>query len=449
MSLVPPATRDGWSYSGDFHVEASGNNRHRRATVPELKAVYDGTDGAKDRPAHWYEAQLIHYGLPPSKTKGTAKMRLFDAVSKGNLAVPAHIKKTETELKKEWTKREREAKQTLKKPAAPASTPARGSKRKADDGQVGMAPGTNVNINISMSIGPNGSIQMAPAGPAPKKAKSTPAAKKPTPAAKKPAPTKPTTGPTTQAAPRTKQTARRGTSSARVSKAASASSRPAPAGPSDKPARRQTARRSRPFDRASQARPTTATTPQASRFDATPSQWDSPYDEPPPPYPGSPMYPASGSYRDDDDDDYDDQDNGPLPPLGLLNGRYQLRCTAPPEHADRGKGSSIIFTLDGDALWGSFEIGPLSGILRLDERPWASSHRPLDFGWRGEDAQGGVHNEVDDGSYVKFLGDGVVVGSIGFYGEMLDFNGHRVGGQGTRSEVGVAEMRREWEDRRY
>ena len=75
MSLMPPSVRDGWSYSGDFHVEASGNNRHRRATIPELKAVFDGTDGQKDRPAHWYEAQLIHYGLPPSKTKGTAKMR--------------------------------------------------------------------------------------------------------------------------------------------------------------------------------------------------------------------------------------------------------------------------------------------------------------------------------------------------------------------------------------
>jgi hypothetical protein len=308
MSLVPPATRDGWSYSGDFHVEASGNNRHRRATVPELKAVYDGTDGAKDPPAHWYEAQLIHYGLPPSKTKGTAKMRLFDAVNKGNLAVPAHIKKTETELKKEWTKRERDVKQALKKLTTPATTPTRGSKRKADDGQVGMAPGTNVNINISMSIGPDGSIQMAPPGPAPKKAKSTPTAKKPaptksaptakkpaptkstptakkpaptksTPAAKKPVPTKPTTGPSTQAAPRTKQTARRGTSSAKVSKAAS--SRPAPAGSSDKP---------------------------APQFDATPSQWEDSLDDHPPPYLGSPMYPASSSYYDayddDDDDDY-------------------------------------------------------------------------------------------------------------------------------------------------
>lgn len=50
--------------------------------------MYDGSDGSKDRPGHWYEAQLIHYGLPPSKTKSTAKMRLLDALNKGNVAVP-------------------------------------------------------------------------------------------------------------------------------------------------------------------------------------------------------------------------------------------------------------------------------------------------------------------------------------------------------------------------
>jgi hypothetical protein len=132
--------------------------------------------------------------------------------------------------------------------------------------------------------------------------------------------------------------------------------------------------------------------------------------------------------------------------LGLLNGRYQLRCTAPRDHADRGEDSSIIFTLDDDALWGKFEIGPLRGILRLNERPWCSSYQPLYFDWRGQDAQGGQHDDMDDGSYVKFLGDGVVVGKIWFYKTMLEFNGYRVSGQGTRSEIDAFAMRREWEE---
>ncbi|KAK4150713.1 hypothetical protein C8A00DRAFT_36693 [Chaetomidium leptoderma] len=438
MSLGRPVTCDGWSYSGDFHVEASGNNRHRRATMPELKAVFDGTDGPKDRPAHWYEAQLIHYGLPPSKTKGTAKMRLFEAVNKGNLAVPSHIVKVEADLKKEWVKQERAAKKALKMVATPA---ARGSnKRKADEGQAGIIPGANVNVNLSISIGPGGNVQLAPTEPAAKKAKTTSTAEKP-------APTDSSPGLSSQTTPRTKQTARRSRPFARAGQG-----RPAPDVPGDEPVPlpRQTARRSRPFTRAGQGRPTAATR-QPPRLDATPSQWDSP-DDPPPPYPGPPMHindsHANDSYGKDSYDDEPDQGDGPLPPLGLLNGRYHLRCTAPREHADRGEDSGIVFTLDGDALWGSFEIGPLSGILRLDQRPWSASYQPLYFRWRGEDSQGGDHAESNDGSYVKFMGDGVIVGKIGFYGSMLEFNGYRVSGQATRSEISAFSMRQQWEGRR-
>lgn len=464
MSLIPPSARDSWSYSGDFHVEASGNNRHRRATIPELKAVFDGADGQKDRPAHWYEAQLIHYGLPPSKTKGTAKMRLFDAVGKGNLAVPAHILKVETELKKEWNKREREAKQAAKKLSelTAKTTVKKSNKRKADDGQCGASSGTNVNINLNLSIGPQGNVQVAPTGSAAKKAKTTPAAKKTVPAAKKAASTTKKAAPTTKKAPSTanKTAPAIKKAASTTNKAPSTAKRAAPAtkktasttktatpttlnpAPSTQkaPRTKQTARRSRPFNRASQSRPAAAS-PQASRFDATPSHWDSP-GSPPPPYPGPP------SYFDDDDDRADDfsRPSG-LPPLGLLNGRYSLRCTAPYEHADDEGDSGIIFTLDGDALWGSFELGPLSGNLRLDERPWSSSDQPLYFQWRGEDRQGGLHSETNDGSYIKFLGNGEIVGEIGFYNTMLEFEGFRVSGSDTRSEISAFSMRREWDER--
>ena len=75
VTRPPPATRDGESYSGELQAEASGNNRHHRAAVPEIREVYDGSAGANGRPRHLYEAQLMHYGLPPFSTKGTAKMR--------------------------------------------------------------------------------------------------------------------------------------------------------------------------------------------------------------------------------------------------------------------------------------------------------------------------------------------------------------------------------------
>lgn len=102
MSIAPPVIREGWSYAGEFLVEASGYNHHRRATLPELKAHFETSE---NRPDPWYEAQLLHYGLPSSKIKGTAKKRLFESVSKGHLAVPDHIAKIEADLRKEWTKR--------------------------------------------------------------------------------------------------------------------------------------------------------------------------------------------------------------------------------------------------------------------------------------------------------------------------------------------------------
>lgn len=166
------------------------------------------------------------------------------------------------------------------------------------------------------------------------------------------------------------------------------------------------------------------------------------HDDPPPPYPGSPMSIDSPGFDNNDDVD----DSNLLPPLGLLNGRYAINCLDP-SYDDLSENSGLILTLDGNALWGSFEIGPVSGILRLDERPWKSSFDRLTFGWRGEDSQGGDHFGTNDGSSLKFLGNGQIQGQLAFYGDMLDFDGERVSGQGTRSEISAVSMRQQWEQR--
>ncbi|KAH6613768.1 hypothetical protein B0J18DRAFT_473551 [Chaetomium sp. MPI-SDFR-AT-0129] len=491
MSQLPPSTRDNWSYSGDFHVEASGNNRHRRATVPELKALFDGTDGAKDRPAHWYEAQLIHYGLPPSKTKGTAKMRLFDAVGKGRGGAQERLDQARAR-----------GQAGVEESVYPGydDTKVTG-KRKADGSQVG-APGHNVSINLSVSFGPNGNFQVAPTEPAPKRAKATPAAKptpaakktpaaketpaaKPTPAAKKtttgakkekaavpPAPKLPASTPTTTAK---KQTARC-TSRAGAAAGRTASSRPAaPPTPATTTARapraKQTARRSRPFNPATAPGRSVPANPPQPLVESTPTYWDNPYgdDDAPPPYPGSPNYgddymDQDDGYGDDgyDDDGHDDDghDNGyggnvsyqprsafsALPPLGLLNGRYHVSCTSPLKYDDNGRNTSrIIFTLDGNALWGSFEIGPLSGIIFLEERPWESSHEELPIQWRARLNMGDyLDNYSDMRDFIRFSGDGEIDGEFRFYGTTLQFTGRRASGQGTRSEVSSASMKRQW-----
>lgn len=152
MSIAPPVIREGWSYAGEFFVEPSCFNHHRRATLPELKSHFETSD---NRPAHWYEAQLLHYGLPPSKAKGTAKTRLFESVTKGHLAVPDHIAEIEADLRKEWIKREREAKQALKKQSEAAAPSKASRKRKADDGPQ---PGTKINISLNLAVSPGGSV---------------------------------------------------------------------------------------------------------------------------------------------------------------------------------------------------------------------------------------------------------------------------------------------------
>lgn len=114
MSLTAPVSQGDFHYAhGDLYVTSAGSNRHRRATTTRIEWASrppPGQSASGDPPAHWYEAQLLHYGLPPSKVKGTAFKRLLDALNAGSLSVPPQITDTEKSLKKKWEANEREAK---------------------------------------------------------------------------------------------------------------------------------------------------------------------------------------------------------------------------------------------------------------------------------------------------------------------------------------------------
>ncbi|KAI4160395.1 MAG: hypothetical protein LQ342_005719 [Letrouitia transgressa] len=58
----------------------------------------------EDKPAHFYEAQLIHYGLKPFTSKETAKKALLEAIenAEGELKVPDSVKKLEREMKEKY-----------------------------------------------------------------------------------------------------------------------------------------------------------------------------------------------------------------------------------------------------------------------------------------------------------------------------------------------------------
>ncbi|EOO00338.1 hypothetical protein UCRPA7_4164 [Phaeoacremonium minimum UCRPA7] len=542
MSLAPPAAKDGFSYAGDsIYVEASGHNRHRRATIPELKAHFKGSSDVKDPPAHWYEAQLLHYGLPPSKAKGTAKMRLVEAVSKGKIAVPAHIQKLETDLKKEWTKSESEAKKALKPQAIPASA-TKGTKRKAD---TTVVTATNINLNLSFSVNSAGSVQIqsavqpkkkakiagsSTAEKAPKQpvkapastAKKAPVAKikeqktspavsskavttKSTPASKATKISKPKESKAANSAlkvpnekadrktPRKPQTARRGGATAgNRTKTSGQVATPSSSKAPPLPCTKQTARRGGTSAAGNAKGPSRAGQQPSHEFSHTPVKMKQTalrggmqgggratipsasfgttedYDEPPPPYTEFPDEnldeAANGNSEDegyddeysdldrdgmDVEDDYDGNDSEEeLAPLGLLNGRYDIECSAlSAASQDLDVDSGLILTLDGNSLWGSFDICGINGIFRLPERPWQSSHEGLRIAWRGNDDEGNTFRGDDHRGDIWFLGGGRIKGEIlSEYDGWYEFHGQRISGQETRSEISAWSMRQQWDE---
>ncbi|CDM35309.1 hypothetical protein DTO013E5_6738 [Penicillium roqueforti] len=111
---MAPVYHGQWSFDKDtFCVTSSGGHVHPRATYSELDDIFcaplgDIRDRA-DHQDHWYEAQLLHFGLPPTRSKAAAKMRLMDAFQDETLDVPEQILRIEQSLSKKWAKRDSEA----------------------------------------------------------------------------------------------------------------------------------------------------------------------------------------------------------------------------------------------------------------------------------------------------------------------------------------------------
>ncbi|KAI3400146.1 hypothetical protein diail_4378 [Diaporthe ilicicola] len=337
MAFVPPVDKEGFSYAGDsLFREASNLSRHRRATVPELKAHFSGKD-TENRPAHWYEAQLLHYGLPPSKVKGTAHKRLFDAVTgKGGLTVPAHIQKIEADLKKEWNKREREAKKAFKE------SDGRGTKRKADQGY------TNVNVNVSVQISSTGAVQVQAAQPPTKKPNVAKSGSTAAVVSKKAASSTMSRGKKT--APTTAKKAVTTTATTAKAKKVSASN-PEKASSMPKPAKAAD-KRPTPRTPAQRPRPPKSSPVRESGYTVGGSSGN--YDDIPPPY--SEVDPGySAGFQ-----------SSPRRGIGLLNGRYEVDCPHMkgnfPEYKDD---FGLIATLDGNKLWLKFDFGAVVGIMKI------------------------------------------------------------------------------------
>ncbi|KAF2228711.1 hypothetical protein EV356DRAFT_457192 [Viridothelium virens] len=420
MSYTPPVAKDGFAFANDtFFAEATGHHRHRRAALSELQQLFHPssstarTSADKEPVGHWYEAQLLHYGLPPSRSKAG-------------------------ELRKEWLKNERVARKTAKEqktgvvqsdakvdkgePGRGKDAAMRKRKRDADEDAHGRA----LNINVSVNLGSNG----LPARESARALRPKQTARR---GGLKAADTE-----SRKAPGRPKQTARRGGSGvAETGPGRNTTIPKQTARYSGPPRGRQTARRSRPFS-GLRARGVSNATRVKNETDPEVEIKEEDY------------------FKDEDSDDdhsegENDIDQSPstqLGPLGLINGMYAIDSNDLDEWPDMYDADdfSLILCLEGNTIWGAYDFGMHSGILYLDSRPWTASWDELPFFWRGcENSEGQMSFGPSNHGWIRFLGNGQIEGMINCYGDAR-FSGQRVSGNGeTRAPRDARSMRSEWE----
>ena len=401
--MAAPEVRNGdFVFRDALFAEISDGKRHPRAAPSDLKDLLlpkKGTPAAKDQVAHWYEAQLIHYGLARSKDKNTAKVRLTAALSTDGLKVPPNIQNIETELKKEYAAGVRKLKAAEKKAQLPAAEAApKNKKRKAgDDVSKITVKADGVELTIDRKAG-------AVSESATKRKKAEPmtpskATAKPKPAGK-PAPTngtktatpslpksKPVTGPTARIFA-TKQTARR----AKPSHYPSTSSRPVPHSPQQ-------------------------------YADDTPANYhdsDVEMNDAPPPY-----------------ESIDFNHRSETAPV-QISGTYIIETEQTNEN--------LVLRIDRakQQLWGPFSVAAIKGVLFMDEIDGLTVGDRKQFTWRAEDTYLAQYLfRRDQTGWLEFDGQGAVSGC--FYGLMSGDDVSFEGQLATDDAPEVQKIRFEWE----
>lgn len=450
MSFAPPISRDGFHYNGDLYVEVGNLNRHKRASIAEINALLrpDLTKSkgkstpSKDEVGHWYTAQLIHYGLPPSQDKARAKVRLLEALNASKLLVPPEIKKLEDSLQKEYQAAERKAKAAYKKANTP-STEGNSKKRKQPE-----PPSTTVNVTLNLGGIPFGSFTQNhdSSTPLPKKAKTTTKKLKteavlPSPAPKTKQTARKSTGaeaaaawpafdePSASPTPRPKQTARKSTSTS-APKQTAQTARSARSAPAQPPVKKDPAIKRDP---AVKREPGIKSEPRAPIKKALPVKRELGIK----PEPGTPMKKAPAMKSE--------PSTKSAPKLGLINGYYEISCPyLASEFSDDPSSFHLILALDTPRVWGAYDFGAFSGILHLAQRPFFPSQQPIPLEWRGrENGEGEMSFGDDCYGEITFLGNGQIRGSLNnLYGEKCDFEGVKVE-EGARRSAGS--MRVEWD----
>ncbi|OAP63871.1 hypothetical protein AYL99_03098 [Fonsecaea erecta] len=411
--------RGDFVYKDTLFVDLGGpNRRHPRASTTDLKDLLLPKRGStpKDQVAHWYEAQLLHYGLPRSKDKNTAKVRLTNALSAKALAVPPEIVQMEAAMKKDFASALRKAKKDVHQPAA-------GQKEKKAMASSGGSSKKTTTIELEVD-GVKLKIDRDVLDAAKKKksssSSSSAAAKSKDASGGASSSKKPPKGAKTSSA-----TPKPGSAPPKSPAQAPAKST-AGAAP---PRRRQTARRSTPFPRKTSARPVANPPTQVHGHTPVSFRHDVDMDDAPPAY-------ESLGFDEEPDDLPHTSDGGVV----QVSGTYFI-----PKKPFFPFDVTLQIDHRQQKLWGRFSVGSKLGVLHADDISRITTGDAVSFGWRSEDDNDGdmKFGRGCDG-HMEFDREGWVQGRFRglMHGDDVDFQGHLVNEDG----LDVEEMRHIWDD---
>lgn len=437
---VPEIQRGKFVYRDTLFVDLGPNKRHPRTSQSDLKDLLLPKSGGvttKDQVAHWYEAQLIHYGLQRSKDKNTAKVRLTNAIASKALSVPPHIQQMEVDMKKEFASATRKAKTAASKKKEPTSADhgaAKGKKRKADEDGPGSKTTVSVKVgDVTLEIG---HLIEAAGGTGAKKQKMGPSEPKASVPRRQAAPKTASkqTAKATSSTPKSatvvksaaKSTATKATSTTQKSAAVVRSSAKSTAATSAARTGNY-ARRGRPFPRSPRTRPLQQAPPQID--DCTPASFDSDDDmeDSPPPY-------------DSINFEEDQYESHPTEGTVQISGSYEIHTSD-----DYPAGFTLKIDKREQKLWGRFNIGCKAGIIRMETLEGLCNGSKVPFGWRSEDEESGSLR-FDRGCVgtMQFDGEGQVEGYFRglMDGEDIEFSGDLI----NEDDLDVDEMQFHWNE---
>jgi hypothetical protein len=408
---TPPVIRGEFIYHNVLLVDAGGDlKRHPRASLGDIKTLLDGKT-PKDQVAHFYEAQLIHYGLQRSKDKNTAKVRLQQALNQKKLVVPPHIIDMEAQMKKDFAASVRKANKSAAGKTADTTTPSGGaasSKKRKQSGEEETPAASSKKTKITMKVGDiefsidHDSNEIASViskkkatastkTTATPKSKATPApaAKQPkTPQAKKAAPQT-----DTKAKPTTKKATEAQAKSTATEKVTKTANKPK----AEKPTvvKKETKVKKEPTSTQATPKAKAKNIKQEQAIKREPSLDEEPF----------------------------------TPGIHNLTGVWNVSCPQLEDQSPEHIGTLRLFLcVDSHAgkIWGGFELGWKSGVVLIADYSGAPD-ATMSFGWRSRDSRrGGLDFGRNCHGQIEFVGGGKLGGTFfNLFPERVDFEAER------------------------